>query len=87
METEEQIDSADISLENWKEVAGLVEKNYDSFDGFVIIIGTDTLAYTASAFSFMFENLSKTVVITGSMLPLFRVGVFMFSFFFFYVDF
>jgi L-asparaginase/Glu-tRNA(Gln) amidotransferase subunit D len=50
----------------YDEIASVVEKNYEEFDGFVILHGTDTMAYTASALSFMFENLSKTVILTGS---------------------
>jgi L-asparaginase len=52
------------------ELAGIVKKHYRKYDGFVILHGTDTMAYTASALSFMFENLSKPVILTGSQLPL-----------------
>ena len=51
-------------------MASVVEKNYRDYDGFVIVHGTDTLAYTASTLSFMFENLNKTVVVTGSQIPI-----------------
>ena len=62
-------DSSDIQPEVWVELASLIEKNYKKYDGFVILHGTDTMAYTASALSFMFENLGKPVVLTGSQLP------------------
>lgn len=51
-------------------MASVVEANYRKYDGFVIVHGTDTMAYTASALSFMFENLNKTVVVTGSQIPI-----------------
>ncbi|MDR0365018.1 MAG: type I asparaginase [Bacteroidales bacterium] len=63
------IDSSDVMLENWVEIAGIIEKNYNDYDGFVVLHGTDTMSYTASALSFMLENLNKPVVITGSQLP------------------
>lgn len=64
------IDSSDMSPEHWQEIADLVFKNYSSFDGFVILHGTDTMAYTASAISFMFQGLSKPILFTGSQLPI-----------------
>ncbi len=63
------LDSSDMHLEHWVKMANLIGDNYHRFDGFVILHGTDTLAYTASALSFMLENLSKPVIITGSQLP------------------
>ena len=51
-------------------MASVIEQNYRDYDGFVIVHGTDTLAYTASTLSFMFENLNKTVVVTGSQIPI-----------------
>jgi len=51
-------------------MANVIEKNYKDYDGFVIIHGTDTMAFTASTLSFMFENLNKTVVVTGSQIPI-----------------
>ena len=51
-------------------MAEVIEQNYRDYDGFVIVHGTDTMAYTASALSFMFENLNKTVVVTGSQIPI-----------------
>ena len=66
------IDSSDIGPESWRQMAQMVYDNYDRYDGFVILHGTDTMSYSASALSFMLENLSKPVVFTGSQLP---VGV------------
>lgn len=64
------IDSSDMNPEHWDKLARVIEENYDRFDGFVVLHGTDTMAYTASALSFMLENLRKPVVITGSQLPI-----------------
>lgn len=64
------IDSSNVTPGFWTELAGVIEKNYPKYDGFVILHGTDTMAYTASALSFMLENLSKPVILTGSQLPL-----------------
>ena len=64
------IDSSNVQPEFWEELAEIIEKKYSEFDGFVILHGTDTMAYTASALSFMMENLSKPVILTGSQLPL-----------------
>lgn len=64
------IDSSDMNPAHWVEIAGVIESNYDKYDGFVVLHGTDTMAYTASALSFMLENLDKPVVITGSQLPI-----------------
>ena len=64
------IDSSDFSPHHWRTLAQQVELHYYDYDGFVILHGTDTLAYTASALSFMLEQLNKTIVITGSMIPL-----------------
>ncbi|MGR6088478.1 MAG: asparaginase [Arcticibacter sp.] len=63
------IDSSNMGSEHWIRMAEIIKKNYDKYTGFVILHGTDTMAYTASALSFMLENLSKPVVITGAMLP------------------
>ncbi len=71
-EFEVPIDSANMTPADWYKIALFVEKNYDDHDGFVILHGTDTMAYTASALSFMLENLSKPVILTGSQLPLFE---------------
>lgn len=64
------IDSSDMNPEHWKQIAKAIEENYDRYDGFVVLHGTDTMAYTASALSFMLENLAKPVIITGSQLPI-----------------
>lgn len=66
---EKPIDSSNMIPEVWIQLAEMIEKNYDEFDGFVILHGTDTMSYTASALSFMLENLSKPVILTGSQLP------------------
>jgi L-asparaginase len=67
---EEIIDSSNMNPAIWSQLAGLVESNYDSVDGFVILHGSDTMAFTASALSFMLENLGKPVIFTGSQLPI-----------------
>ncbi len=64
------IDSSDVQPGLWRDLAGLIGRKYDRYDGFVILHGTDTMAYSASALSFMLENLSKPVIFTGSQLPL-----------------
>lgn len=69
---EPPIDSSEIEPSQWERLVYLISENYDLFDGFVVLHGTDTMAYTASAVSFMLENLSKPVIFTGSQLP---VGV------------
>ena len=64
------IDSSDVDIEFWKKLAHLIEKNYDSYDGFVILHGTDTMSFSASAMSFMLVDIEKPVVFTGSQLPI-----------------
>lgn len=64
------IDSSNMNPAHWQQIAEAIGKNYDSVDGFVVLHGTDTMAYTASALSFMLENLRKPVIITGSQLPI-----------------
>lgn len=64
------IDSSNIHPEDWVRIAQIIEQNYSGFDGFIILHGTDTMAYSASALSFMLENLSKPVIFTGSQLPI-----------------
>ena len=64
------IDSSDMDPEKWVELVRIISENYSYFDGFVILHGTDTMAYTASALSFMLENLEKPVILTGSQLPI-----------------
>ena len=63
-------DSSNIDPGVWVKMAEIIEESYDDFDGFVILHGTDTMAYTASALSFMLENLAKPVILTGSQLPI-----------------
>mgnify|MGYP000452712558 CR=1 FL=1 len=67
---EDPIDSSDMNPEHWITIAEVVEKNYHDFDGFVVLHGSDTMSYTASALSFMLKNLSKPVILTGSQLPI-----------------
>jgi L-asparaginase len=64
------IDSSNVKPEFWIELAKLIEKHYVKYDGFVILHGTDTMAFTASALSFLLDNLGKPVIFTGSQLPL-----------------
>ena len=64
------IDSSNMTPELWAKLVKIIDYNYDNFDGFVILHGTDTMAYTASALSFMLENLGKPVILTGSQLPI-----------------
>lgn len=64
------IDSSDVEPALWTALAGLIKERYDCYDGFVILHGTDTMAYSASALSFMIENLTKPVIFTGSQLPI-----------------
>lgn len=64
------IDSSDVNPDHWVRMADVVEKHYANYDGFVILHGTDTMSYSASALSFMLENLHKPVVFTGSQLPI-----------------
>lgn len=64
------IDSSNVNPDFWIKIATAVEENYEKYDGFVVLHGTDTMAYSASALSFMLENLNKPVVFTGSQLPM-----------------
>ena len=64
------IDSSNMNPLYWSRIAVLIEKNYDAFDGFVILHGSDTMSYSASALSFMLEDLSKPIIFTGSQLPI-----------------
>ena len=66
---ERPIDSSDMSPEVWGRIVHIISDNYNTYDGFVILHGTDTMAFTASALSFMLENLGKPVILTGSQLP------------------
>lgn len=64
------IDSSDVRPAFWVKLAGIIQANYDFYDGFVVLHGTDTMSYSASAMSFMLENLEKPVIFTGSQLPI-----------------
>ena len=64
------IDSSDMEPELWSRIVTIIEENYDRYDGFVILHGTDTMSFTASALSFMLEDLTKPVILTGSQLPI-----------------
>lgn len=66
------IDSSDVEPSMWQSLAGIIRDKYDDYDGFVILHGTDTMAYSASAMSFMFNHLNKPVIFTGSQLPIGR---------------
>lgn len=67
---EPPLDSSDIGPENWRNIAKVIEKNYALYDSFLILHGTDTMAYTSSALSFMLKGLRKPVILTGSQLPI-----------------
>jgi len=67
---EKPIDSSNMNPDKWVQIASIIEKNYGLFDGFVVLHGSDTMSYSASALSFMLENLNKPVVFTGSQLPI-----------------
>jgi len=64
------IDSSDMNPDHWRKIAEIIEESYDDLDGFVVLTGTDTMSYTASALSFMLEHLDKPVIFTGSQLPI-----------------
>ncbi len=67
---ERPIDSSNMNPDHWVKIATLIEENYEAYDGFVVLHGSDTMSYTASALSFMLENLAKPVIFTGSQLPI-----------------
>ncbi|MFT3794828.1 asparaginase [Flavobacterium sp.] len=67
---ENPIDSSNMNPKEWVKIATIIEDNYQKFDGFVVLHGSDTMSYSASALSFMLENLGKPVVFTGSQLPI-----------------
>lgn len=67
---DEPIDSSNMNPKYWIQLATVIDQRYDEFDGFVVLHGSDTMSYTASALSFMLENLSKPVIFTGSQLPI-----------------
>lgn len=64
------LDSANMAPANWREIGEDIRRHYEDFDGFVVLHGTDTMAYTASALSFLLENLAKPVILTGAQIPL-----------------
>ena len=66
----EAIDSSNVTPERWCELAHIIADNYDNYNGFVVLHGTDTMSYTASALSFMLENLAKPVIFTGRQIPM-----------------
>lgn len=70
IEFEPLLDSTNVRYEQWNSIANAIALNYDKYDGFVVLHGTDTLAYSASALSFMLEGLDKPVVFTGAQIPL-----------------
>ncbi|MFV8226406.1 asparaginase [Christiangramia aquimixticola] len=67
---DEPIDSSNMDIEHWVKIATTIQEHYDNYDGFVVLHGSDTMSYTASALSFMFENLTKPIIFTGSQLPI-----------------
>lgn len=69
-----QLDSSDINHRHWRIIAETIGERYDQYDGFVILHGTDTMAYTATALSFMLGNLSKPVILTGAQLPIAEIA-------------
>ena len=64
------IDSSNIALEDWRNMAYIIEENYSQYDGFVILHGTDTMAYSSSMLSFMLKGLNKPVIFTGAQIPI-----------------
>jgi L-asparaginase len=64
------IDSSNMNPKYWVQIAEIIQRNYNDFDGFVVLHGSDTMSYSASALSFMFENLAKPIIFTGSQLPI-----------------
>ncbi len=67
---ENPIDSSNMNIQQWTKLANIIKKDYENYDGFVVLHGSDTMSYSASAMSFMFENLDKPIVFTGSQLPI-----------------
>jgi L-asparaginase len=67
---EKPIDSSNMNLDKWVQIVSIIEEKYNQFDGFVVLHGSDTMSYSASAVSFMLENLAKPVIFTGSQLPI-----------------
>ncbi|XP_020775290.2 60 kDa lysophospholipase isoform X4 [Boleophthalmus pectinirostris] len=73
MEYSPLLDSSNMTTDDWGRIGKDIEKNYQSYDGFVILHGTDTMAYTASALSFMCEHLGKPIILTGSQVPIYEI--------------
>ena len=73
LELDPLLDSSNMTVVEWNHIGSIIQQHYDRFDGFVVLHGTDTMAYTASALSFSLENLDKPVILTGSQIPLFEV--------------
>jgi len=73
LQFDEPIDSSNMCPSGWQKIVGIIESNYEAYDGFVVLHGTDTMAYSASALSFMLENLDKPVILTGSQLPIGKI--------------
>ncbi|XP_028422187.1 60 kDa lysophospholipase isoform X2 [Perca flavescens] len=73
LEYDPLLDSSNMTTEDWAKIGKDIEKNYESYDGFVILHGTDTMAYTASALSFMCEHLGKPIIVTGSQVPIYEM--------------
>ncbi|XP_053553076.1 60 kDa lysophospholipase [Bombina bombina] len=67
------LDSCNMTTDDWAKIAKDIQKHYEHYDGFVVLHGTDTMAYTASALSFMCENLGKTIILTGSQVPIYEL--------------
>ncbi|XP_070836188.1 60 kDa lysophospholipase isoform X2 [Chaetodon trifascialis] len=67
------LDSSNMTTDDWGRIGNDIEKNYENYDGFVVLHGTDTMAYTASALSFMCEHLGKPIVLTGSQVPIYEM--------------
>lgn len=70
---EKPMDSSNVGTDFWLELLSIIEQNYQKFDGFVILHGSDTMAYTASALSFLLENVNKPIIFTGSQLPIGKI--------------
>ena len=69
------LDSSNVSVSEWNEIARMIYDSYDDYDGYVILHGTDTMAYTASALSFILKNNSKPIILTGSQIPLASIKI------------
>jgi lysophospholipase len=73
IELDEIESSSNMSLKTWKDIGNCIKDNYSQFDAFVILHGTDTMNYTASILSFMLENLNKPVILTGALIPIYKM--------------